>query len=127
MTEKQIIKAWEDAKKYEFVPNERFIDETLELIRCKNAEIERLQKENEILSTNADNAFQEGLNESRELFKQEVEAAIKAEAVKELATRLKERAVLRCFDPMLGTKIAFFSEDDLNNLVKEIAGVANAG
>ena len=50
-----------------------------------------MQKENEILSVNADNAFQEGLNESRELFKQEVEAQIKAEAVKELQKRIHEK------------------------------------
>ncbi|MBR3815119.1 MAG: hypothetical protein IKJ27_00160 [Clostridia bacterium] len=124
MTEKQIIKAWEDAKKYEFVPNERFIDETLELIRCKNAEIERLQKENEILSTNADNAFQEGLNESRELFKQEVEAAIRAEAVKEFGETLKAH-----LDDFYHTEEDGLLEtgDLIDTLVKERIGADNAG
>lgn len=121
MTEKQIIKAWEDVIKYEFVPNERFIDETLELIRCKNAEIERLQKENEILSTNADNAFQEGLNESRELFKQEVEAEIRAEAVKEVFERLKKAGAYN------NAGLILFVEKDLDSIFKEAEGEVNAG
>lgn len=62
----------------------------LDLINRQKAENERLQKENEILSANADNAFQEGLNENRELFKEEVEKGIRAEAVKEFAERLKK-------------------------------------
>lgn len=50
------------------------------------AEVERLKKENKILSRNADTAFQDGLNESRELFAPE----IKAEAYKEFAKQIKE-------------------------------------
>lgn len=57
---------------------------TLDLINRQKAEIEKLKKENEILSRNADNAFQEGLNECRELFEPE----IKAEAYKEFAEKL---------------------------------------
>ncbi len=47
-----------------------------------------MQKENKILSRNADTAFQDELNERRELFTPE----IKAEAYKEFAERLKEYA-----------------------------------
>lgn len=57
----------------------------LEIDRLK-AEIERLHKENKILSRNADTAFQDGLNECRELFAPE----IKAEAYKTFAEKLKE-------------------------------------
>ncbi len=60
----------------------------LDLIKRLQVENERLKKENAILSTNADNAFQEGLNENRELFKNEVYAEIKSEARKEFAERL---------------------------------------
>lgn len=39
------------------------------LINRQKAEIERLKKENAILSKNADTAFQDGLDENRDLFK----------------------------------------------------------
>lgn len=48
--------------------------------------IHDLQNENEILSRNADTAFQDGLNERRDLFAPE----IKAEAYKEFAEKAKE-------------------------------------
>lgn len=54
----------------------------IDLINRQNAEIKGLHKENKILSVNADTAFQDGLNENRDLFKKEVEAEIKAEYVK---------------------------------------------
>ncbi len=57
---------------------------TLDLINRQKAENEKLKSENEILSRNADNAFQERLNECRELFEPE----IKAEAYKEFAEKL---------------------------------------
>lgn len=62
---------------------------TLDLINRQKAEIKKLKSENEILSRNADNAFQEGLNERRELFEPE----IKVEAYKEFAERLRKTAV----------------------------------
>lgn len=61
------------------------------IIRLQKAKIEKLKSENEILSRNADNAFQEGLNERRELFEPE----IKAEAYKELAERLENEINIR--------------------------------
>lgn len=60
--------------------------EVLGLINRQKAEIEELKRKNEILSRNADNAFQEGLNECRGLFEPE----IKAEAYKEFAERIRE-------------------------------------
>ena len=56
----------------------------LDLINRQKAEVEKLKRKNDILSHNADNAFQEGLNECRELFEPE----IKSEAYKEFAERL---------------------------------------
>lgn len=58
----------------------------LDLINHQKSEIERLHKENKILSRNADTAFQDGLNECRELFAPE----IKAEAYKTFAEKLRE-------------------------------------
>lgn len=59
-------------------------ERVLDLINRQKAEIKKLKSENEILSRNADNAFQDGLNECRELFEPE----IKAEAYKEFAEKL---------------------------------------
>ena len=58
------------------------------LINRQKAQIESLREENRILSHDADTAFQEGLNENRDLFKKVVEPEIKAEAYKEFAERL---------------------------------------
>lgn len=60
------------------------------LINRQKAQIESLRKENKILSHDADTAFQESLNENRDLFKKEVEPEIRAEAYKEFAERLKK-------------------------------------
>ncbi len=49
---------------------------------------ERLREENKILSVNADTAFQDGLDENRDLFKKAVEPEIRAETIKEFAKRL---------------------------------------
>ena len=56
-----------------------------------NIEIARLKLENEILSKNADTAFQDGLNEAQDLYAEQVKAEIKAEAYKEFAEHLKEK------------------------------------
>ena len=57
------------------------------------AEIEKLQKENYLLSENADTAFQDGLNEAQELYALQVEGEIKSDAIKEFAERLKEEII----------------------------------
>lgn len=43
------------------------------------------------LSKNADTAFQDGLDENRDLFKKEVEPEIRNEAIKEFAERLRNK------------------------------------
>jgi hypothetical protein len=48
------------------------------------------REEYEILLSNADNAFQDGLNESRELYKQEVDNLVK-EKVRKIFTKLEKR------------------------------------
>ena len=83
-----------------------------------NIEIARLKLKNEILSKNADNAFQDGLNEAQDLYAEQVKAEIKAEAYKEFAEKLKKR-----YDnPVwyLGGSNGFF--DNLDNFVKEMVG-----
>ena len=64
-------------------------EKTLQIVEEKQAEIERLKRENEILSVNSDTAFQDGLNEARDLYATEVENEIKAEAIREFAEKLK--------------------------------------
>ena len=87
----------------------------LDLINRQKAEIKELKRKNEILSRNADNAFQEGLNECRELFEPE----IKAEAYKEFAERLKRSTVTA----VIGNEIyAVATSKGVDNLLKEMAG-----
>ena len=56
-----------------------------------NIEIARLKIKNEILSKNADNAFQDGLNEAQDLYAEQVKSEIKSETYKEFAKHLKEK------------------------------------
>ena len=83
--------------------------------------IHDLQKENEILSRNADTAFQDDLNERRDLFAPE----IKAETIKEFTERLKNKIKTECnpygkptFD--YDTSLAIMRYID--NLLKEMVG-----
>lgn len=94
------------------------IKDALDLIDRQKAEIERLKKKNKILIKNADTAFQDGLDENRDLFKKEVEPEIRAEAIKEFAERLKEKAD----DHVLaeGEFETMIFADDIDNLVKEM-------
>ena len=57
----------------------------LDFINRQQAEIERLEKENKILSENADTAFQDGLNEAQDLYAEQVKNKVRAEAIKEFA------------------------------------------
>lgn len=112
MTDKEIIKALECCSKnplncrecgykgrcnridcYDYLKRDAFDlinHQQAEIVRLKSMNqakldaIHDLQAQNEILSRNADTAFQEGLNERRDLFEPE----IKAEAVKEFAESL---------------------------------------
>ena len=83
------------------------------LIERQKAEIKELKRKNEILSRNADNAFQEGLNECRELFEPE----IKAEAYKEFAERLKSYLLLNKKGEM-----SVVSFENVDTLLKGMVG-----
>lgn len=85
MTDKEIIKALDYCKDCCANINIDIID----LINRLQADIERLKNKNEILSINADTAFQDGLNEAQGLYAEQV----KAEVIKEFAERLKDRIV----------------------------------
>lgn len=60
--------------------------DALNLINQLQAENERLKRENEILSINADTAFQDGLSEAQALYDEQV----RYESIKEFAERLKK-------------------------------------
>lgn len=65
--------------------------DALDLVNRQKKEIGRLKRKNTILSKNADTAFQDGLDENRDLFKKEVEPEIRNEAIKEFAERLRNK------------------------------------
>ena len=97
MTDKEIVETLEkEIRLTEYVDSDysnvklETIKSTLDLITRQQAEIERLKMENEILSINADTAFQDGLNEARDLYAKEVENEIKSEAVREFAERFEK-------------------------------------
>ncbi len=66
--------------------------DALDLVNRQKKEIGRLKRKNTILSKNADTAFQDGLDENRDLFKKEVEPEIRNEAIKEFAKFLIEKS-----------------------------------
>lgn len=96
----------------------------LDLLKRQKTEIERLksmnqtkldcihdlQKENEILSRNADTAFQDGLNEKRDLFAPE----IKAEAIKEFAERLKSSIYIN-------TDLLVYQCEEVESVIDDVA------
>ncbi len=92
MTDEQIIKAFEEILKNQnnklSLIERAVCDDVLSLTNRQKAEIERLKKKNKILIKNADTAFQDGLDENRDLFKKEVEPEIRAGAIKKFAERL---------------------------------------
>ena len=103
MTDKEVIKALECCttkgakcsdcpvfKKVDRSDCKKYFRGTIDIINRQQAEIERLERENEILSINADTAFQDGLNEAQDLYAEQVKAEVKSEAIKEFAERLKE-------------------------------------
>ena len=59
------------------------LENYFDLIKRQEAEIERLKIDNQILSINADNAFQEGLNEAQDLYAEQIKEQVKSEAIKE--------------------------------------------
>ena len=91
-------------------------NQSLDLINRQKAEIERLEKENTILSQNADTAFQDGLNEAQDLYAEQVKAEIKSEAYKEFAERIKIRfaGTLQCSSWVI--------QKAVDNILKELVG-----
>lgn len=61
------------------------IENAFDFVKRQQAEIERLKRENKILSINADNAFQDGLNEAQDLYAEQVKNEVQAEAINEFA------------------------------------------
>ena len=125
MTDKEIIKAFEQQVKLANKSNKMSIlgklilDDVLDLINRQKAEIERLKKENTILSKNADTAFQDGLNEAQDLYALQIKNDIKAMAIKEFAERLKG---IVNFDIQRKRFDEEYMETEIDNLVKEMVG-----
>lgn len=128
MTDNEIIKALEsEVKSAEYVDSYycdgvdlTLIKNTLDLINRQHAEIERLNIENEILSINADTAFQDGLNEVQDLYAEQVKAEIKSEAIKKFAYRLKQKS--EYYENGQGWEGRICYEDDIDKLLKEMVG-----
>lgn len=80
-----------------------------------NIEIARLKLDNEILSKNADTAFQDGLNEAQDLYAEQVKAEIKSEAYKDFAEHLKEEWFNNDYD---SPDVDF--DEFVDNLLKEM-------
>lgn len=118
MTDEQIIKAFEEVAGDNHIPitHQIICCDVLRLINCQKTEIARLKKKNTILSKNADTAFQDGLNENRDLFKKEVEPEIRTEAIKEFAERLKKEA-------LIDSGYEVLQLETIDNLVKEMTEV----
>ena len=57
------------------------------------AELGRLQKENSILSHNADTAFQDGLNEAQELYQEQIKSEIKRQAISDFVEAFEGRCI----------------------------------
>lgn len=121
-----MTKAVADLLKNQKEDNERLYNENNALISAQetlqkhiekqNAEIERLQKENKILSVNADNAFQDGLNEAQDLYAEQIKNEIRAQAIEEFAERLKEYSKW----------YSYVTLRDIDNLVEEMVGDTDA-
>lgn len=108
------------------------INDMFDLINRQKAEIEKLKAENRILSRNGDTAFQDGLNERRELF----EPKIKAEAYKEFEEKAKENFLNLQYNAKTDRKTVKIEElkeqmdwllhtvaiETVENLLKEMVG-----
>ena len=119
MTDTEIIKALECKTKAhcdvcdtkEVVPCEwcifRYIKHSLDLINRQKAEIERLQKENDVIKTNCESMCMSMPN---------IAKAERAEAIKDFAERLKKKAI----HPYLELSVQAVFLEDIDSLVKEM-------
>lgn len=86
-----------------------------------------LRRKNNILSRNADTAFQDGLNESREVYKSEVKSEVKAEICQEFADKLKAKAEREIYTDVdvngksLEYEYFYIDTEDIDDTLKEIA------
>lgn len=94
-----------------------------EVIERQDKEIERLKRENKILSINADNAFQDGLNEAQDLYAEQVENEVRAEAIKEFAERLGNYKEYRYNENC--DFVPYVKLSDIEKVVYEMVGVDN--
>lgn len=85
--------------------------------------INQLQKEKEILSANADNAFQEGLNENRELFKNEVKAEVIKEFIEKLIYEIVNRPPEKAPNGVFYMNGRVDRQNEIIDIIKELAGV----
>ena len=107
----------------------KYIDELRETIHRQAAEIERLERYNEILTINADTAFQDGLNEAQDLYAEQIKDEIKSKAIKEFAEMLNDRIInFPSVYPVENATLAFLNGSShrqleileiIDNLVKE--------
>lgn len=90
----------------------------------QQAEIERLEEENRLLSENADTAFQDGLNEAQDLYAEQIKGEIKDEAIKEFAERLKEKIYIARFNLSRKNEFSVTTIDpaEIDSLLKEMVG-----
>lgn len=136
MTDNEIIKAMENCMRndaarrscircdyFNYSNNclDKLVNDALDLINRQKAEIERLQKENKILSVNSDTAFQDGLNEAQDLYAEQIKNEVRSEAITEFADRL--RKYYNRLDNSQGSLISFHI-DQIAKETKE--GVNNA-
>lgn len=76
-----------------------------------------------ILSNNADNAFQEGLNENRELFKNEVKAEIIKEFIEKLIYEIVNRPSENATGGVLYNNGRVDRQNEIIDIINELAGV----
>ena len=110
----------------------KLLKDAFDLINRQQAEIDRLKNENEILSKNADTAFQDGLNEAQDLYAEQIKDEIKSEAIKKFAARLNDRIInFPSVYPVENATLAFLNGSShrqleileiIDKLVKEIVG-----
>ena len=64
--------------------NENELDEMPTADVVPRAEVNRLMQENKILSQNADTAYQDGLNEAQDLYKEQIKSEVAREIFAEI-------------------------------------------
>lgn len=118
MSDKEIIKALERMSEEDA---EGFSNDVLNLIKRQQAEIERLNKENKILSENADTAFQDGLNEAQDLYAEQIKNVVRTEAIRDFANRLYYKHTEYLINEN-GEFLPYVRRRDIDTLAKEMVG-----